>query len=188
MKFISTEIPDVVLIEPIVYADHRGWFTESFNERRFHEGLEKMGLPKPAPFVQDNHSCSLKGVLRGLHYQLPPHAQGKMVRVVQGSAFDVAVDIRRKSPTFGRWVGFELSADNKRQLWIPPGFAHGFIALEDNTHFLYKTTDYYSKESEACILWNDMQLNIQWPLPNSVIQVAQKDAQAPLLAEATVFH
>src|SRR5690606_21973580 len=162
MKLTQTAIPDVVLIEPAVFADERGWFMESFNEARFHAELQKLGLPLPRPFVQDNHSCSKKGVLRGLHYQLPPHAQGKLVRVVQGAAFDVAVDIRKGSPTFGQWVGAELSAANRRMMWIPEGFAHGFVALEDDTHFLYKTTDYYAKDSEAAIRWDDPALAITW--------------------------
>ena len=127
MKLIQTSIPDVVIIEPAVFKDDRGWFMESFNEARFHGELAKLGLPAPRPFVQDNHSCSQAGVLRGLHYQLNPHAQGKLVRVTQGAAFDVAVDIRKGSPTFGQWVGVELNADNHRQLWIPEGFAHGFV-------------------------------------------------------------
>ena len=131
MKLLPTELPGVVLIETPQFADDRGWFMESFNVARWQEGLQVLGLPRPRPFVQDNHSCSQAGVLRGLHYQLPPHAQGKLVRVVKGAAFDVAVDIRRTSPTFGQWVGMELSAANRRQLWVPEGFAHGFIALED---------------------------------------------------------
>jgi dTDP-4-dehydrorhamnose 3,5-epimerase len=147
-----------------VYKEERGWFIESFNEGRFNEELKKLGLPLPPPFVQDNHSCSKKGVLRGLHYQLPPHAQGKLVRVTHGAVFDVAVDIRHNSPTFCRHVNIELSATNWKMLWIPPGFAHGFMALEDNTHFLYKTTDYYAQQCERAIIWNAPELAIQWPL------------------------
>ncbi|MBX9763512.1 MAG: dTDP-4-dehydrorhamnose 3,5-epimerase [Pseudomonadaceae bacterium] len=179
MKLIQTRIPDVVIIEPSVFEDDRGWFMESFNEQRFHAELLNLGLPLPRPFVQDNHSCSKKGVLRGLHYQLPPHAQGKLVRVTQGAAFDVAVDIRQLSPTFGQWVGIELNSANNKMLWIPEGFAHGFIALEDNTHFHYKTTDYYAKDCEAALRWDDPQLAIQWPPVESLI-INQKDQQAPL--------
>ena len=138
--------------------------------------------------MQDNHSCSKAGVLRGLHYQLPPHAQGKLVRVVQGAAFDVAVDIRRQSPTFGQWFGTELNAENRRQLWIPAGFAHAFLALQDETHFLYKTTDYYARDCERAIRWDDPALAIDWPLPAGMKAplVAAKDAAAPLLAQADV--
>jgi len=187
MKLIRTDIPDVVIVEPAVFSDERGWFMESFNERRFHDELDKLGLPKPRPFVQDNHSCSVAGVLRGLHYQLPPHPQGKLVRVSQGRAFDVAVDIRRGSPTFGRWVGVELSGSNHRQLWIPEGFAHGFVALEDNTHFLYKTTDVYARDCERSIVWNDPDIGIMWPLGDITPTLAPKDAQASPLSQASVF-
>lgn len=185
MKLIQTGIPDVVIIEPAVFADERGWFMESFNERRFHEELQKLGLPVPRPFVQDNHSCSKKGVLRGLHYQLPPHAQGKLVRVIQGAAFDVAVDIRQGSPTFGQHVGVELSAANHRMLWVPEGFAHGFVALEDDTHFLYKTTDYYARDCEAAIRWDDVELAIAWP-QGLELAINQKDREAPGFAELKV--
>ena len=185
MKLLPTTLPGVVIIEPAVFSDERGWFYESFNEARFHAALADIGLPAPRRFVQDNHSSSKAGVLRGLHYQLPPHAQGKLVRVTQGAAFDVAVDIRRGSATFGQWVGVELSADNKRQVWIPEGFAHGFVALQDNTHFLYKTTDVYAKDCERCIRWDDADIGIAWPLPGGPTpQVAAKDAVAPLLAQA----
>ena len=177
MKLTQTAIPDVVLIEPTVFTDERGWFMESFNEQRFHEELTKLGLPTPRPFVQDNHSCSSKGVLRGLHYQLAPHAQGKLVRVTQGAAFDVAVDIRKDSPTFGQWTGAELSSENRHMLWIPEGFAHGFVALEDNTHFLYKTTDYYAKDCERTIRWNDSELAINWPNAFNT-SVSEKDENA----------
>lgn len=179
MKLIQTAIPEVVIIEPQVFEDERGWFMESFNEQRFHEELNKLGLPIPGQFVQDNHSCSKKGVLRGLHYQLPPHAQGKLVRVTQGAAFDVAVDIREDSSTFGQWVSVELSADNKRMFWIPEGFAHGFVALEDSTHVNYKTTDYYAKDCEAAICWSDSKLAIRWPKPEQFI-ISSKDRDAPL--------
>lgn len=178
MKLIPTVIPDVVLIEPAVYEDERGWFMESFNEQRFHAELTKLGLPLPRPFVQDNHSYSRKGVLRGLHYQRAPHAQGKLVRVIRGAAFDVAVDIRPDSPFFGKWVGQIISAENKKMLWIPEGFAHGFLALEEHTEFLYKTTDYYAKESEMAIRWDDPQLAISWPKEIQII-ISEKDRQAP---------
>lgn len=187
MKLIATAIPDVVIIEPALFKDDRGWFMESFNQTRFNGELEKLGLPPARPFVQDNHSCSQAGVLRGLHYQLPPHPQGKLVRVVKGSALDVAVDIRRGSPTFGQWVGVELTASNHRQLWIPEGFAHGFVALEDDTHFLYKTTDYYAKECERSILWSDADIGIEWPTLQQDILLAPKDGQAPRLVDAEVF-
>ncbi len=186
MKLIATDLPGVVIVEPAVFGDDRGWFYESFNEARFHASLAALGLPAPRAFVQDNHSCSGAGVLRGLHYQLPPHAQGKLVRVVKGAAFDVAVDIRSGSPTFGKWTGVHLDADNKRQLWVPEGFAHGFMALEADTHFLYKTTDVYAKACERSIRWDDPTLSVQWPLPAdmSVPLLAPKDAEAPLLARA----
>lgn len=187
MKLTPTPLNGVVLVEPAVFSDDRGWFSESFNEARFAAALQDIGLPAPRRFVQDNHSCSKAGVLRGLHYQLPPHAQGKLVRVVQGAAFDVAVDIRRASATFGQWVGFELSADNKRQMWIPEGFAHAFLALQDDTHFLYKTTDYYARDCERAIRWDDPAIGIRWPGlaadPRAPL-VAAKDAAAPLLAQA----
>lgn len=184
-KLIPTRLPGVLIVEPAVFGDDRGWFSESYNEPRFHAQLAELGLPAPRPFVQDNHSVSAAWVLRGLHYQRAPHAQGKLVRVVKGSAFDVAVDIRRGSPTFGQWVGEVLSADNRRQLWIPEGFAHGFVALEDDTHFLYKTTDTYAKDCEGSIVWNDPAIGIEWPLPAGVQpRLAPKDAAAPLLADA----
>lgn len=182
MKLTQLRIPDVVILEPAVYEDDRGWFMESFNEARFQAGLKTLGLPVPKPFVQDNQSCSKRGVLRGLHYQKAPHAQGKLVRVTQGSVFDVAVDIRRDSLTFGQWVGVELSATNYRTLWIPEGFAHGFVALEENTHVHYKTTDYYAKQAEGAILWNDPDLGIEWPLLQGLI-INQKDQEASLLSQ-----
>jgi dTDP-4-dehydrorhamnose 3,5-epimerase len=194
MKLITTDIAGVVIVEPAVFGDERGWFMETFNEPRFHAELAKLGLPAPRPFVQDNHSCSRAGVLRGLHFQVPPHAQGKLVRVTQGAAWDVAVDIRRDSPTFGRWVGVELSAENRRQLWIPEGLAHGFLALQDDTHFLYKTTDVYAKDCERAIVWNDGTLAIGWPLQaispalksmlDGLPELAAKDAGAPTLDQA----
>jgi len=159
MKVTDTKIPDVKLIEPTVFEDERGFFFESFNHRKFEEAVGRK-----VTFVQDNHSKSSKGVLRGLHHQLPPHAQGKLVRVVQGEVFDVAVDIRKSSPTYGQWVAETLSAENKKQLWIPEGFAHGFVVLSDTAEFLYKTTDYYAPAHERSIRWNDKVLNIPWPL------------------------
>lgn len=180
MKIISTRIPDVLILEPTVYGDERGFFFESFNERTFRDltGVD-------AAFVQDNHSKSAKGVLRGLHYQLQ-QTQGKLVRVVAGAVFDVAVDIRKSSPTFGKWVGVELSADNKRQLWVPPGFAHGFVTVSDSAEFLYKTTDYYAPEFERAILWNDPAIGIDWPLDGAAT-LSGKDQAGALLANAEVF-
>lgn len=179
MKLIRTAIPDIVIVEPRVFEDDRGWFFESFNEKKFHESLDNLGLPVPRAFVQDNHSCSSKGVLRGLHYQMAPYAQGKLVRVVKGAAFDVALDIRPDSPSFGKWVGAELTESNKHMLWIPEGFAHGFMALDQDTHFLYKTTDYYNKESEGSIIWDDSDVAIEWPRDRvDVILVSEKDEQA----------
>ena len=189
MKLLPTALPGVVVVEPAVFRDERGWFMESWNGPRFEAGLRELGLPPPRGFVQDNHSCSRAGVLRGLHYQLPPQPQGKLVRVVQGSAFDVAVDIRRGSSHFGRWVGVELSASNGHQLWIPEGFAHGFLALEDDTQFLYKTTNPYARDCERSIAWNDPAIAIDWPLHRvgGTPVVAAKDAAAPVLAGAEVF-
>ena len=163
MKFIPTRLRDVVIVEPAVFGDDRGWFMESFNQKRFDDGLASLGLPPARPFVQDNHSRSQRGVLRGLHYQLPPHAQGKLVRVVSGSVFDVAVDIRKGSPTFGQWYGTELSSENGRQLYIPPGYAHGFCVLSERAGLLYKCTDYYVPSDERGIRWNDPGLAIPWP-------------------------
>ena len=183
MKLIPTDLPGVVIVEPTVLGDERGWFMETFNEPRFHRELAALGLPAPRPFVQDNHSCSAAGVLRGLHYQIAPHPQGKLVRVVRGAVWDVAVDIRPDSPTFGRWIGTELSAANRRQMWIPEGLAHGFLALEDDTHFLYKTTDVYARDCERAIAWHDPRLSIAWPVERigGVPRVAEKDARAPAL-------
>jgi dTDP-4-dehydrorhamnose 3,5-epimerase len=181
MNVISTAIPDVKIFVPKVFGDERGFFFESFNQKIFEEAT---GLKRD--FVQDNHSKSSKGVLRGLHYQLPPMAQGKLVRVVEGEVFDVAVDIRKSSPTFGQWVGVILSAENKRQLWVPEGFAHGFLTLSESAEFLYKTTNYYSPQHEACLIWNDPQLNISWPttLPPAL---AAKDMQGKLFGEGILF-
>lgn len=164
MNVIKTAIPDVLVFEPKVFGDERGFFFESFNHRVFEEAVGY-----PVNFVQDNHSKSSKGVLRGLHYQLPPHAQGKLVRCVAGEVFDVAVDIRKSSPTFGQWVGVHLSGENKRQLWIPEGFAHGFVTLSETAEFLYKTTNYYAPQSEGCLAWNDSQINIAWPIKNVLL-------------------
>lgn len=176
MKVTPLAIPDVLLIEPKVFGDDRGFFFESFNQKAFNEAT---GLG--VSFVQDNHSRSVKNVLRGLHYQLPPKAQGKLVRAVVGEVFDVAVDIRKDSPTFGQWVGEILSADNKRQLWIPPGLAHGFLVLSEVAEFLYKATDYYAPELERCIRWDDPQLAIGWPLSGGAV-LSAKDAIAPLFS------
>lgn len=180
MNIIETKIHGLLIIEPKVFSDERGWFMESFNEQKFAEALTERGLPVPK-FVQDNHSMSKKGVLRGLHFQVPPHTQGKLVRVVQGKAWDVAVDIRKNSPTYGDWVGVELSSENHKQFWIPEGFAHGFVALEDNTQFLYKTTDYYAKGCEKAIVWDDKTLNIQWPTNEfDEVIVSDKDRLADI--------
>ena len=181
MKVIETRIHGLLVIEPRVFGDERGFFFESFNEKAFAEATGV--VPN---FVQDNHSKSAKGVLRGLHYQLPTKAQGKLVRVVQGEVFDVAVDIRKDSPTYGQWVGEVLSADNKKQLWIPPGFAHGFLTLSDTAEFLYKTTDYWSPEHERAIVWNDETLDIQWPLSGMQPTLAAKDAAAVAFSEAEI--
>lgn len=181
MKVIATEIPGVLIFEPKVFGDDRGWFMESFNQKVFDEAVGEH-----VSFVQDNHSLSKKGILRGLHFQRPPHAQAKLVRVVSGSVWDVAVDIRRSSPFFGKWVGLELSAENKRQFWIPPGFAHGFVTLSDTAEFLYKTNSLYHAPSEGSIVWNDPQLAIEWPVCSPIL--AAKDAAAPLLEESEVFE
>ena len=184
MQLAKTPLPGVLVVEPAAFADERGWFMESFNEPRWLAALAAAGEPLPRRFVQDNHSCSQRGVLRGLHYQLPPHAQGKLVRVVQGRAWDVAVDIRRGSPHFGRWFGIELTAANRRQLWVPEGFAHGFVALEDDTHFLYKTTDVYARDCERAIRFDDATLAIAWPDAGVPPRLAAKDAAAAALAQA----
>lgn len=187
MNVIETKIKDLLIFEPRVFGDDRGWFMESFNQQVFEKALSDRGLDIPN-FVQDNHSFSKKGVLRGLHYQLNPHAQGKLVRVVQGRAWDVAVDIRRDSETFGQWVGVELSGENHKQFWIPAGFAHGFIALEDNTQFLYKTTDYYSKECERSIVWNDLDIGVKWPIESGLdVILTEKDRLANFVKSADLF-
>jgi dTDP-4-dehydrorhamnose 3,5-epimerase len=183
MQVRPTDLPGVLLLEPRVFGDERGFFFESFNQRVFEEMVGAH-----VNFVQDNHSLSRRGVLRGLHYQVAPHAQGKLVRVARGSAFDVAVDLRRGSATFGRWTGAVLDAVSHRQLWIPPGFAHGFLALEDDTHFLYKTTDYYARDCERAIAWNDPAIGIEWPLQQGwPPSLAAKDATAGALSQAEPF-
>ncbi|MBA4141410.1 MAG: dTDP-4-dehydrorhamnose 3,5-epimerase [Nitrosospira sp.] len=183
MKALSTPVPDVLIIEPKVFGDSRGFFFESFNQKNF---ARATGLD--VHFVQDNHSRSAHGVLRGLHYQIR-QPQGKLVRVVRGAVFDVAVDIRKSSSTFGRWVGVELTEDNFRQLWVPPGFAHGFYVLSDSADFLYKTTDYYVPEFERSIRWNDRAISISWPIGADVPPiVSSKDANAGNLADAELFE
>ncbi|AUU08828.1 dTDP-4-dehydrorhamnose 3,5-epimerase [Serratia marcescens] len=181
MKVIATALPDVLIFEPTVFGDPRGFFFESFSQRVFDEVVGRH-----VDFVQDNHSKSTKGVLRGLHYQLNPDAQAKLVRCVEGEVFDVAVDIRRQSKTFGQWVGVKLSAENKRQLWIPEGFAHGFLTLSDTAEFVYKTTNYYAKESERSILWNDKDINIGWETNNCLL--SDKDLSASRFIDAEVFE
>ena len=179
-------IPDVLILEPKVFGDARGFFVESYNQQDF---AQATGLD--GNFVQDNHSRSSKGVLRGLHYQLPPHAQGKLVRCVRGAVFDVAVDIRKSSPTFGQWVGVELTEDNHRQLWIPPGMAHGFVTMTDLADFLYKTTDYYAPASDRGIAWNDPSIGIAWPELGLALQLSAKDQVARCLADVPdvdLFH
>ncbi len=178
---IETKIPEIKIIEPRVFGDERGFFMESFNQRDFSR------LVADVHFVQDNHSKSKKGVIRGLHYQLPPHAQAKLVRCLSGAIFDVAVDIRPASPTFKQWVGVELSADNKRELWIPEGFAHGFVALSDFAEVFYKTNDFWHKECEASIRWDDPDLAIAWPL-DVLPCLSEKDRAAPFLSEARLFQ
>lgn len=179
MDFLKTHLDGLLVIEPRVFEDSRGFFFESFNQKRFDEFVPN------TVFVQDNHSKSNKGVLRGLHYQIQ-HAQGKLVRVVQGSVFDVAVDIRKSSPTFGQWFGIELSGTNKKQLWIPAGFAHGFLTLEDSTEFLYKTTDFYHPDFERSILWNDQEIGISWPSIADV-KLSSKDQKGSLIKNAEVY-
>ncbi|HEY3308546.1 MAG TPA: dTDP-4-dehydrorhamnose 3,5-epimerase [Desulfuromonadaceae bacterium] len=180
MNIIATSIPDVLIIEPKVFGDERGFFYESYNERLWQE---KTG--QQVCFVQHNHSCSAGGVLRGLHYQIQ-HPQGKLVRVISGEVFDVAVDIRRSSATFGRWFGARLSAENKRQMWVPAGFAHGFCVTSDYAEFLYLTTDFWAPEYERCILWNDPELAIDWPLVGEPM-ISPKDRQGSLFREAELF-
>ncbi|MBH3341841.1 dTDP-4-dehydrorhamnose 3,5-epimerase [Pseudomonas mendocina] len=181
MKVIATALPEVLILEPQVFGDERGFFYESFNAQRF---AEATGVARE--FVQDNHSRSARGVLRGLHYQLQ-QAQGKLVRVSAGEVYDVAVDVRRSSPNFGKWVGVHLSAENKRQMWVPEGFAHGFLVLSEYAEFLYKTTDYYAPAFERCIRWDDAQLAIDWPLDGLTPQLSAKDQQGLSLTDAETF-
>lgn len=181
MNIIPTEISDVLIIEPKVFGDERGFFFESFNQKAF---SEKTGIT--SEFVQDNHSRSVKGVLRGLHYQIE-QVQGKLLRVVAGEIFDVAVDIRKSSPTFGQWVGCILSAENKRQFWVPPGFAHGFLVVSETAEVLYKTTDYYAPQHERSILWNDPDLGIDWPLTGITPMLSAKDQAGQTFKTADLF-
>jgi dTDP-4-dehydrorhamnose 3,5-epimerase len=182
MKVTPTRLPEVLIFEPRVFGDERGFFLESFRQAVFDEAVGRH-----FDFVQDNHSRSRRGVLRGLHYQLDPMAQGKLVRVTQGRVLDVAVDLRRSSPRFGQWVGVELSGENHRQLWVPPGFAHGFLVLSDSADFLYKTTNYYAPQAERCIRWDDPAIGIDWPDAGVAPQVSAKDAQGVSLTQAEVF-
>lgn len=181
MNFIPTDIPDVILIEPRVFGDERGFFMETYQQQKY----AAAGIN--FQFVQDNHSRSVRGTLRGLHYQIR-YAQGKLVRVVLGEIFDVAVDLRRSSPTFGKWVGYNLSAENKRQLWLPPGFGHGFYTLSDWAEVVYKATDFYSQPDERSIIWNDPEIGIQWPQQTAeTLIISEKDAQGSTLKQAEVF-
>lgn len=185
MNIIHTAIPDVVVVEPKVFGDERGFFFESFNRRQFSEAVGR-----DVDFVQDNHSRSVRGVLRGIHYQIR-QAQGKLVRVVQGEVFDIAVDLRKSSPTFGKWVGETLSAENKRMLWVPEGFGHAFLVLSESAEFLYKTTDYYAPDAERCIIWNDPSLAIDWPLSRLdgvAVQLSGKDSQGRRFTDADVYQ
>ncbi|MGA0610303.1 dTDP-4-dehydrorhamnose 3,5-epimerase [Caldimonas sp. KR1-144] len=182
MKVIPTTLSEVLILEPTVFRDERGYFLESFNQHVLDEALGQH-----IEFVQDNHSRSTRGVLRGLHFQRAPRAQGKLVRVSQGRVFDVAVDVRRSSPSFGHWTGVELSEENHRQLWIPPGFAHGFLVLSDSADFLYKLTDFYTPAFEASIRWDDPAIGIRWPLGASIPRLSSKDSAAPTLAEVPAF-
>lgn len=182
MKVIPTALEGVLILEPKVFGDARGFFTESWNEGRFNEAVGSA-----VRFVQDNHSRSAKGVLRGLHFQRTPHAQGKLVRCVAGAVFDVAVDLRAGSPTYGQWAGVELTADNHRQFWVPPGFAHGFLTLTDTADFLYKTTDFYAPAAEGAVRWNDPDVAITWPDIGGPPQLAAKDAEAPWLKDVAPF-
>lgn len=174
MNVVKTDIPDVLIFEPRVFGDDRGFFFESFSQKQFEEAVGRK-----VEFVQDNHSKSTKGVLRGLHYQLEPYAQGKLVRCIVGEVFDVAVDIRESSPTYGKWAGVHLSAENKRQFWIPEGFAHGFLVLSDTAEFVYKTTNYYHPESDRGLIWNDKTININWPLTGEPV-LSAKDSNQPV--------
>ncbi|MEJ6008155.1 dTDP-4-dehydrorhamnose 3,5-epimerase [Paucibacter sp. AS339] len=180
MNVIPTALPEVLILEPRVFGDARGFFTESWNEQTFNKAVGH-----EVRFVQDNHSRSVRGVLRGLHFQRPPHAQGKLVRCINGRVFDVAVDIRKSSPNFGKWVGVELNAENHKQLWIPPGFAHGFLTLSESADFLYKTTAYYAPQAEGAVLWNDTSIGIVWPDTGLPPTLAYKDSVAAPLSSQT---
>lgn len=182
MKITPTAIPEVIILEPDVFVDDRGFFFESFNQKRFEEAVGRT-----VHFVQDNHSKSVRGVLRGLHYQLPPRTQAKNVRVIHGEVFDVAVDIRKSSPTYGEWVGVRLTSENKKQLWIPEGFAHGFVTLSSTAEILYKTTDFYAKDYERTIIWNDTELGIAWNLPTEPL-LSMRDSHGTSMFEAEVFE
>jgi dTDP-4-dehydrorhamnose 3,5-epimerase len=179
MRAIATKLPGVLILEPTVFPDERGFFLESFNQQRF-----DAAVGHHIDFVQDNHSRSSQGVLRGLHFQLAPHAQGKLVRCTSGRVFDVAVDVRLGSATLGQWIGVELSADNHRQLWIPPGFAHGFLVLSETADFLYKTTAYYARDAERAVRWDDPALGIEWPFAGLAPVLSAKDVEAPVFADA----
>ena len=181
MKITATALPEVLILEPKVFGDTRGFFLESFNQKAFDDAIGRQ-----LPFVQDNHSRSGRGVLRGLHYQIN-QPQGKLVRVARGAVFDVTVDIRRSSPTFGQWVGVELTEDNHRQLWVPPGYAHGFLVTSESADFLYKTTDYYAPECERSIAWDDPAIEIAWPLNGLEPKLSPKDSAAQLLSQAEAF-
>lgn len=183
MKFTFLAIPDVLVLEPNVFEDQRGFFFESFNQSEFEKTIGSK-----ITFVQDNHSKSIKGVLRGLHYQMAPKGQAKLIRVIQGEIYDVAVDLRKTSPTFGHWVGEVISASNKKQIWIPEGFAHGFVTLSDNSEILYKATDYYSLRHEQCLIWNDPKINVKWPHVDNNFIFSHKDANGKLLSELTLFN
>lgn len=182
MNVVKTDIPDVLIFEPKIFCDDRGFFFESFNQKVFEEAVGY-----DVHFVQDNHSKSSKNVLRGLHYQTPPYAQAKLVRCIRGKVYDVAVDIRKASKTYGKWVGVILSEENKRQLWIPEGFAHGFLVLSESAEFVYKTTNFYNKNSEAGLKWNDPYLNIQWPIDGEVL-LSEKDAVNKSLREYEIHE
>ena len=179
MNVTPTALPEVLMLAPKVFGDARGFFMESYNRRAFNAAVGH-----DVEFVQDNHSRSARGVLRGLHCQLPPHTQGKLVRVVQGAVFDVAVDVRRNSPRYGQWVGVDLTADNRRQLWIPPGFAHGFVTLSETADFLYKTTAYYAPGAEFAVRWDDPEIGIRWPDLGVAPRLSEKDAAAPLMRDS----
>jgi dTDP-4-dehydrorhamnose 3,5-epimerase len=182
MKFTPLAISDVLVFEPDVFEDQRGFFFESFNQSEFENVIGKKII-----FVQDNHSKSIKGVVRGLHYQLPPKGQGKLIRVIRGQIYDVAVDLRKTSPTFGKWAGVILSASNKKQIWIPEGFAHGFISLSDESEVLYKATDFYSPIHEQCLIWNDPEVNVIWPNIDDNYIFSDKDKNGKALSELSLF-